>query len=347
MCVTLASWSQNLALEQEEDNDFIAVVGYFSKNDTMTYTKTYTKYKIMRGDTTESSTTREEFMIVVTDSTSNGYKMKYIPMGYSLSDEDTDGDNQGKLVEETLMKAVGSIVCEFSTDELGQVVRIDNWREIRDKVKKGVKLMCDTLYRLEPGIDSIMPRKQLENLMQLRFATEEGVRESYDDLNSLFGLHGNVFDEDEKEIDSDEEGYPMHIVARAGYTPVEDEENDYEGDYAIATLTSTIMPVEDLMDIGFGALSLLMSDMVSDSLDVMRDVIIDSLQIAAPQGVDIQENAYFGYFMNGWPKEYYYEKIVDLGLGKKVQTTSIVWSSRNWDIYIPEDEEDESAHHHI
>lgn len=85
-CVAMTAWSQNLMLNQEEPEDEIAVVGYFCKNDTMTYRQTHNKYKIQGNDTTVSESYVEEFMIVVTDSTSDGYKMKYIPLSFTLHD---------------------------------------------------------------------------------------------------------------------------------------------------------------------------------------------------------------------------------------------------------------------
>lgn len=84
--VAMTAWSQNLMLSQEESEDEIAVVGYFCKNDTMTYRQTHNKYKIQGNDTTVSESYVEEFMIVVTDSTSDGYKMKYIPLSFTLHD---------------------------------------------------------------------------------------------------------------------------------------------------------------------------------------------------------------------------------------------------------------------
>ena len=335
--VAMSAWSQNLMLNQEEPEDVIAVVGYFCKNDTMTYARTTSKYKIVEGDTTTTNYFQEEFMIVVTDSTSKGYKMKLIPLNVRFK-EAGDEDEEDNFMMKALSQTLGKIVCEFTTDELGQVQRIDNWRTIRDEVKKGIKLMCDTLYATKLGMDSIMPRRQLENLLQLRFSTEEGVRESYEELDELFGLHGSTFDIGDLEKDTDDDGYPTHIRARIGYTTIEDEENDFEGDYAISTQSTATMPVEDLMDIGFSAVSLMLSDMVNDSLDVVRDQVLDSLKTAMPQGVEIKENAYFGYFFNGWPKEHYYEKIIDLGAGKNVESTSMEWISRHWNIYIRDDE---------
>ena len=229
--LAMTAWSQNLMLNQEEPEDEIAVVGYFCKNDTMTYRQTHNKYKIQGNDTTVSESYMEEFMIVVTDSTSDGYKMKYIPLSFTLHDADT----VTSLMTNAMSQLMQSVVCEFTTDELGLLKSITNWREIRDQLKKGVKVTCDTLYSTIPDLDSIMPRKSLENILLLHFSTEEGIRNSYEELENLFGLHGSTFDLGDKEVDTEEQGYPQHISARIGYTTIEDEEDDFDGDYAIST----------------------------------------------------------------------------------------------------------------
>ena len=154
-CVAMASWSQNLMLNQEEPEDVIEVVGYFFKNDTITYRQTHNKYKIQENDTTVSESYVEEFMIVVTDSTSDGYKMKYVPLSFTLLDADTVSD----LMTNAMSRLMQSVVCEFTTDEFGSIKSITNWRKIRDQLKKGVKVTCDTLYATIPDLDSIMPRK--------------------------------------------------------------------------------------------------------------------------------------------------------------------------------------------
>ena len=337
-CVAMASWSQNLMLNQEEPEDVIEVVGYFFKNDTITYRQTHNKYKIQENDTTVSESYVEEFMIVVTDSTSDGYKMKYVPLSFTLLDADTVSD----LMTNAMSRLMQSVVCEFTTDEFGSIKSITNWREIRDQLKKGVKVTCDTLYATIPDLDSIMPRKSLENSLVLNFSTEEGIRDSYEELESLFGLHGSTFDLVDKEVDTEEQGYPQHISVRIGYTAIEDEENDYDGDYAISTQSTTTIPVEDLMDLGLGALSMIVSDMANDSIEAIRNQIVDSLKIAKPNGAEIIVKEYYGFFMNGWPKEYYFEKAVDLGFGQNIETRYIEWISRNWYFYIRDDEPSEN-----
>ena len=329
-CLAMTAWSQSLMLNQEEPEDVIEMVGYFSKNDTVTYRQTHSKYKIQGNDTTVSESYVEEFMIVVTDSTSDGYKMKYIPLNFTLHDADTVTSLMAKATSQLMQ----SVVCEFTTDEFGLLKSITNWREIRDQLKKGVKVTCDTLYATIPDMDSIMPRKSLENILLLHFSTEEGIRNSYEELENLFGLHGSTFDLGDKEVDTEEQGYPQHISARIGYTTIEDEEDDFDGDYAISTLSTTTIPVEDVMDLGFGALSMIVSDMANDSLEAVRDQIVDSLKIAKPNGAEVIVKQYNGFFMNGWPKDYYAEEAIDLGFVQKIEARHIEWISRNWDIYI-------------
>ena len=332
--VAMTAWSQNLMLNQEEPEDAIAVVGYFCKNDTMTYRQTHNKYKIQGSDTTVSKSYEEEFMIVVTDSTSDGYKMKYVPLSFTLHDADT----VTTIMTNAMSQLMQSVVCEFTTDEMGLLKSITNWREIRDQLKKGVKVTCDTLYSTIPGLDSIMPRKSFENLLMLQSSTEEDIRDSYEELETLFGLHGSMFKIVDEEEDTEENGYPQHTSTRIGYTAIEDEENDFDGDYALSTLSTTTIPVEDLMDLGFGVLSLIMSDMANDSLETVRDQLLDSLKISKPNGAELIEKEYHGYFLNGWLKEYYSEEAVDLGFLQRIETRHIEWTSRQWNIYIREDE---------
>jgi hypothetical protein len=42
--------------------------------------------------------------------------------------------------------------------------------------------------------------------------------------------------------------------------------------------------------------------------------------------------------LNGWPKEYYFEKAFDLGFGQNIETRYIEWISRHWNIFIRDDE---------
>ena len=311
--MTMTAWSQNL--NQAESEDVIDVVGYFYKNDTLTYELTHNKYKIQENDTTVSDSYVQEFMIVVTDSTSNGYKMKYIPLSLTLN----DADMGTSLMENAMRQLMQSVVVEFTTDEYGSIKSITNWREIRDQLKKGVKATCDTLYSTFHGLDSIMPRKSLENLMKLGFSTEEDIRDYYEVFETLFGLHGSSFEICDDEEDTEEQGYPQHSTLHIGYTPIEDEDYDHNGDYDILKQSTMTIPVEDVMNLGFGVL-MMMGNMDNDSLDVDLDQIVDSLKTAKPNGADFIVKEYYRFFLNGWLKEYCYEEAADIGFYQSIET---------------------------
>ena len=342
MCSSFVCAAQNLMLDTEVADTSIAVIGYFCKNDSMMFRKTYSKIKVEKGDTIVDDAYTEDFLIVVTDSTSTGYKMKLIPVAFDYSEE---SDSIHRIMQVKLSELSKDLVCEFTTDEIGRVQNIINWREIRDKMKVGIKGMCDTLYSTVPFLNDVMPRKQVENTLLLRFSTEQGVREAYNELNELFGLHGNIFDIGDSEIDTQANGYPMHVTASIGYNPIENEDNDFDGDYSILSYSVTTVPVEDMLDLGLGSMGLMMTDAISDSLANHRKEMLDSITAAMPDGnknIKIINEEYYSYFFNGWPKECYNQKTSGYGLGERIETTHIEWTMCRWSLVIPQDEDQPS-----
>ena len=316
--VTMTAWSK--ILNQEEPENEIEVVGYFCKNDTLTYELTHYKYTIQENDTAVSESYEEEFMIVVTDSTSDGYKMKYIPLSFTHD----DAYRIQNTLDDPMRQLKHSVVCEFTTDEYGSIKSITNWREIYDQLKKNVKVICDSLYSTIPGLDS-MARKTLENRVLYGFSTEEDIRDSYEELETLFGLHGSSFEICHKEEDTKEQGSTRHTLLHIGYIPIESEHYDYDGDYELFTQTTATISVEDFKD-SLGALSMMVSNMASESNDGLEasfDQMVDSMKTAKPNGAVSMLTEHHTFFVNGWPKEYYYEEAADLGFVQSIEATYI------------------------
>ena len=320
-CVAMTAWSQK---NQEDPADVINVVGYFCKNDTMTYRQMHYKNKIQGNDTIVSENYREEFMIVVTDSTSEGYKMKYIPLSFTL--RDTTIPDTGTATSQMSINAIAlrqlmqSVVCEFTTDEKGLLKSVTNWREISDQLEKGVKATCDNLYATLPDLDTTMLRQQLGVILALHFTTEKGIRNSYMELEDLFGLYGSTHDIGDKEMETGENGYPQIISSRVCYTTIEDEWDDFDyGDYSIARQLTTSIPFDDVMNIGFGSLAITVSEMVNGSLE------------AIPNDAEVLVSDFYGFmfFKNGWPKKYYFEEAIGLGSCESIETRYIECTSRN------------------
>lgn len=331
----IAAQAQNTTLENvaEEEDSMLNIVAYFCKGDTMEYTKHEKKLQVVKNDTTVKSDIQTDFMIVVTDSMNNGYRMKFIPTGLHINDKTEE--KADRVLTEKLWELSKDTPAIFTTDEMGVVQSIENWKEIRDVINKGIDLVIESYYKEIPALDSVMPKKRMKSLLTLQFATENGIRKSYDELSSLFDLHGSALKIGITDKQYSSEGYPAHTVAECGLT-VKEDENDLEGDYGIRSNTVTKITSEDLADIAGNILNSLSDSGIGNKV---TEVMKDTLKTVLNDTTVITNFEYFGYFFNGWPKQIYTEKTVDMsGIAKVINIKDIYWTRRRFLVW----EEDES-----
>lgn len=322
----------NAANTAGSQDSTISVIGWFCKNDTMKYRRTQSEYSVENGDTVKKKRgTVEEFMIVVKDSTEKGYVMEYVPL---MVDFDKEGsDDFEKRMMNALVEDLGHVHAVFTTDETGSVLGIENWKEIRDKMRGGIKLMMDSLYTELPGMDSVIPRNRFEPLMTLTYSTESGVLSAYDELSVLFSLHGKIFNIGKTVVDETEKDSSLTVVF-AGYRPYDDY--GFEEDYNIGGRTVQKFSIDETLDMVGGALGLLMDEDVSGKLS---NVMKDSLKTGAT--VTYLED--YNIFYNGWPCMMRTQRIIDFGSRRTVKSDEIEWSYRSWRNYSAKEAEVEST----
>ena len=323
LSMTVHAQMKTLQNNEKEDST-IAVIGYFCKNDTMEYQRVQGKMKIAEKDTTQRSEITEKFMIVVTDSTANCYKMELIPVSCEIND--IDNDYQMRMAS-LLWKDIKDLRCRFTTDELGSVQHIENWREIRDVLKKSYVTVFDSLYASLPALDSVMPRKQLESLTLMLCSTEDGIKEQFDELDMLFGLHGNeVTMEPVESDDISETGYPTHSRIESFY-PVPKDEYDFEDDYVVNARTEMQLSGDDVKDLLSTTLNVFLTGEVTDSVKKFTNEALTDKK----EGMTSTTHEQYCYFFNGWPK--LMQKIVEInlaGLIRRIEYDSIEWTKRHW-----------------
>jgi len=312
------------ATQDEAEDNNINIVAYYSKNDTTCYWYSLYEVEIKGQDTTTVQEAQIEYQIVVTDSTSQGYRLE-------VSTLESNYKHQTPLIEETsrqMANLMKDTKCILQVDEMGAIQHIENWKEIRDDIRKGIGLFCDSVYNNIPMMDSIMPRRQLESSMLLQFSTEQGVMSSYQELFLLFGEHGKAYKKELFETSTtNDAGYPTLIKVMAADTEVESDQ-DFEGDYELATLQVTTIPSKDAVDIAKNALGMLMTERANQQFEesgAMDQILQDS-------GEDMTAtvlNAY-KYFVNGWPKACTQRSEISFGGQKKITAQTIQWSSRAW-----------------
>ena len=333
--IALSMQAQGTTLEQQQEEDTtIVVAAYFCKNDTMTFHRMQGKEKINGNDTTLVHQIDEEFMIVVTDSTDKGYKMELTPLSCEVRGKEEG--YEGRMAS-LMWDEIKNLRCRFTTDEWGTVQHIENWREIRDALKKGYASAFDHLYAELPGLDSIMPRKQFENLLLLGCSTEDGVKGQYDELEQLFGLHGTEFSMNPIDVDDvSGSGFPSHTTVQAFYTKPADE-YDFDGDYVVQTTTETTLSADDFSSLATSTMGALFSGEVGDSITKYMNEALKTEKA----GLKVSNKAQFCFFYNGWPK--LVQEVKETSLGdtfKRVDYDAIEWTTRHWGVFtIPEEEE--------
>lgn len=312
----------------ETQDSTIAVIAYFCKNDTMKYLRTQTEVSVEGGDTVSKKDEMcEEFMLIVRDSTPEGYTMEYVPLSVECGN-DTVGSMKTRLYN-ALVSHFKDVTAVFTTDEYGKVTGLKNWKDIRDRLKVGVKAMLDTLYSAASGIDSVMKRSNFEALITLKCSSEQGVLSMYDELTTLFSLHGNVFDIGERTIDDADKDSSVTTVL-VGYAPY--DEFGFDCDYNILGRTVTKYSREETIDMLGSLFNILMKDTVVDTLNKFMK---DSLNT----GLTVTQLEDYHLFYNGWPCMMRTQKIVELGSLTKVTTDEISWTYRSWRQYAKEEEQ--------
>lgn len=114
----------------------VSVIGWFSKCDTLDYWITQGEWKINGQDTLKTAGIATKVRIVVTDSTSAGYKMDYTFLeiiGDTI--ENSPLSNFHNFIVEKLGQSIIGTTVHFETDELGKITQISNLDQIREQVK--------------------------------------------------------------------------------------------------------------------------------------------------------------------------------------------------------------------
>ncbi|KXB47643.1 hypothetical protein HMPREF1870_00647 [Bacteroidales bacterium KA00344] len=331
-CVASPMWAQQPAFETTDPDTTINIVAFFCNHDTTTYTYESRKWKVNAGDTTEVHRLTEKFQLVVTDSTPDGYKLVYIPLSFEYNDTAKSTD---KLMYEALWNLTRNLRPEFLMDEMGQLTHLTNWREIRDAMKKGNKMMLDSLYAKSPELDSVMPRQRMESVLALKFINEAGVMDAYEEVKTLFDLHGRQVKIGTTEVD-DSTSFPSHTKLWASYEAVEDPDEDYEGDYAIQSNTVTTLSGEEAAALIGNVFNVLATGEVAGKL---QQLMVDSLKTQ----MTVTNLEDYHYFFNGWPKLMRKQKIIEIKDHKNVDESSIEWADYIWGTYGGEAEEPKNS----
>lgn len=304
---------------KEIEEEYLPVIGWFWKRDTMTYWIHEGAWQVSGQDTVKTLGLSTKVQVTVTDSTKHRYRMEYRFLEFAIDStaESWAQDWVRSAVGKLQQQVVGTAI-RFRTDEFGRIVKYDNLGAVR---KQARKVLADVVRDL-PGIDSLVP-PGMDMKDVVRGVDADALVNGYiEELEMLFRCHGNQYQIGEFTEHSDETDteYASDTYVMANLDP---ETYEYELLFDVYSYT----PREDLKSL-LGELIELFADekMEADLLKSELDAGFDE-QVTE----DAVNNScfYLQYFPDGWPREVIYQEGVTIGDRGKLKQTYIEWDYRS------------------
>lgn len=305
-----------------EPDSTVAVFGYFCKNDTLDYWINESTWKFRDADTVKTACVAQKVRIVVTDSTSKGYKMEYTFLE-CLGDSSIEsglGAFQNKIVEKLGQKVVGTTI-RFETDENGAITKFTNLAQIKKQAKSLYKECMKELMDFE-GMSALKDMGlDMKKLIDKNVDTDDLVEGYVEELKLLLLCHGSVYDVGEQTVheDATEEQYENDT-----YTEVWEDSTDYT--YHISTDVVSKIPRSVVKSVVGELAGMFTPEEARDSVNKEIDAALNE---------DATVDSYYGidYMPQGWPYKVVKQTSSTIGNAGKLEQTYIYldfYSLGNW-----------------
>ena len=129
----------------------VQVVGYWYVGEMESYDISYETYKVNGTDTTERELTRYEVDVTIKDSTASTYTIEWFYKNYEIQTEDP--------IVQKIASVAEDIRVLIKTDELGTIIEVVNWEEVRDfmlEATETVKKEFSDVPEIGPILDQMM-----------------------------------------------------------------------------------------------------------------------------------------------------------------------------------------------
>lgn len=308
-------------------SDSTDVLAFFCNRDTMEYRFMATKREINGSDTVFRSAYAQDFMLCITDSTDEGYRMEYVATDFDH--EDTIKVDPQALMHQRVFERIKGRKLVFRLSDVGELMEFVNWRDVRDDVIQGIFMAYNELYPMVPGLEELVPKGQVMGIVSQTYQTEEGLLAWFKEVELLFNAHGKRFGQRSELSDegSDTE-FPSSSIVVSGYEKTGDDgdkDAEFDEDYYVMAETETHLKGEDIASFyrSKGA-ALGEGNMLS------KTIVDQHSEDIADKELLVTDGYYIHYFFNGWPKAMESRNEEVIGNRKTVETRYVDWLSRSW-----------------
>lgn len=175
--LTFLLFSFTLSAQINWADSTVQAIAYWHLDDSLGYEVQLETIKLQNGDTTSRQVLTYDVMVTILDSTSSNYLVEWYYYNYDIQGADP--------ITEKIMKLSEEIPVEILTDELGMILGVPNWEEVRDQSNEAVdKAVAD--YISIPGI------KDIVDATKQTYDSEVGIMntaiQDAQQYNTFFGL---------------------------------------------------------------------------------------------------------------------------------------------------------------
>jgi hypothetical protein len=158
------------------EDSTVQVIGFWNKGEKQNYSVLLEKFKTKDNDTTSRERTLYDVEVTVKDSTANSYLVEWHYKNYQI---ETDNQFTKKLIA-----LAEDIKVVIKTDELGAIVEVVNWEEVRDYIKKATA-------QLKKEFKDIPKINEIVSQVEATFSTRQSVESAaIADAQQFYTFHG-------------------------------------------------------------------------------------------------------------------------------------------------------------
>lgn len=301
------------------DDSVVSVIAWFDNRDTMTYWINDSEWSIDGGDTVKTFGVYTRFMIAVTDSTRKGYGMECKFLDVAV--DTTVKTGKHKLMEiaaDKLRESMTGTIIKFRINEVGEIVKYDNLKEIKTQARN---VLSEIFYTL-PYIDSLKSAGVKTDRL-LKLVDADLLVDGYvEELEMLFQWHGRQYKTGEYTTHEDSTATQYESDT---YMEIWQDPESYE--YGIVVDMDDYIPKKDLNDIIGVLADMFLEKEDADKAKAEMESVIE--EVIKEDVVVRSFSQYHKYFPDGWPEEVICQEKAVMGDKGKLIQKCIIWDYRS------------------